>query len=312
MTDQTDDIEVDLDNEDDLEIEVQDDTPEPDKGKPKAAEVEPEPKAAGADDDDLEGYSESVKKRINKLKFDYHAERRAKEEAARLREEAIAYAEKVRKENEELRKAYAEGESVLVNQTKARLESELASAKIAYKQAYESGDADAVLAAQEKLLKLQVEHDRVSNYKPRGAQDVATAPARQPAPQAAPRVAKPDEKAMKWAEKNSWFMKDKAMTGFAMGLHEDLVAQGIDPTSDLYYSRIDDAVRRTFPDRFEDGSTEEKAPRRQAGPVVAPAARSTKAPRKIVLTSTEVALAKRLGVPLRAFAAQKLKDMQNG
>lgn len=117
---------------------------------------------------------------------------------------------------------------------------------------------------------------------------------------------------MQWAEKNSWFMKDKAMTGFAMGVHEDLVAQGIDPKSDLYYSKIDDAVRRTFPDRFDDGSTEEKAPRRQAGPVVAPAARSTKAPRKIVLTSTEAALAKRLGVPLKVFAAQKLKDMQNG
>lgn len=307
----TENIEVELDNDDELEIEVQDDTPEPDKGKPKAAETptEPEKKAEGVEDDDLEGYSESVKKRINKLKFDQHAERRAKEEAIRLREEAIAYAEKVRKENEALRKAYAEGETVLVSQTKARLDSEMVSAKAAYKQAYESGDADAVLAAQEKLLKLQVEADRVSNYKPRAAQTPA-APAA--APQAAPQVAKPDDRAMQWAEKNSWFMKDKAMTGFAMGVHEDLVAQGIDPKGDLYYSKIDEAVRRTFPDRFDDGSTEEKAPRRQAGPVVAPAARSTKAPRKIVLTSSEAALAKRLGVPLKVFAAQKLKDMQNG
>jgi hypothetical protein len=308
MTDKNDDIEVDVEGDDELEIEVQDDTPEPDKGKPKAAEVETETK--GADDDDLEGYSDSVKKRINKLKFDQHAERRAKEEAIRLREEAIAYAEKVRKENEELRKAYAEGETVLVGQTKARLESELASARSAYKQAYESGDADAVLAAQEKLLKLQVENDRVQNYKPRAAQAAAPAPA---APQqAAPQVQKPDDRAMQWAEKNTWFMKDKAMTGFAMGVHEDLVAQGIDPKSDLYYSKIDEAVRRTFPDRFDDGQIEEKAPRRQAGTVVAPAARSTKAPRKIVLTSSEAALAKRLGVPLKVFAAQKLKDMQNG
>jgi len=308
MTDKNDDIEVDVEGDDELEIEVQDDTPEPDKGKPKAAEVETETK--GADDDDLEGYSDSVKKRINKLKFDQHAERRAKEEAIRLREEAIAYAEKIRKENEELRKAYAEGETVLVGQTKARLESELASARSAYKQAYESGDADAVLAAQEKLLKLQVENDRVQNYKPRAAQAAAPAPA---APQqAAPQVPKPDDRAMQWAEKNTWFMKDKAMTGFAMGVHEDLVAQGIDPKSDLYYSKIDEAVRRTFPDRFDDGQIEEKAPRRQAGTVVAPAARSTKAPRKIVLTSSEAALAKRLGVPLKVFAAQKLKDMQNG
>ena len=306
MTDKNDDFEVDVEGEDELEIEVQDDTPEPDKGKPKAPEVETETK--GADEDDLEGYSDSVKKRINKLKFDQHAERRAKEEAVRLREEAIAYAEKVRKENEELRKAYAEGETVLVGQTKARLESELASARSAYKAAYESGDADAVLAAQEKLLKLQVENDRVQNYKPRPVQQQAPAPQQQ----AAPQIAKPDDRAMQWAEKNSWFMKDKAMTGFAMGVHEDLVAQGIDPKSDLYYSKIDDAVRRTFPDRFDDGPIEEKAPRRQAGTVVAPAARSTKAPRKIVLTSSEAALAKRLGVPLKVFAAQKLKDMQNG
>lgn len=308
MTDKNDDIEVDVEGDDELEIEVQDDTPDPDKGKPKAADVVAE--AKGADDDDLEGYSESVKKRINKLKFDQHAERRAKEEAVRLREEAISYAEKVRKENEELRKAYAEGETVLVGQTKARLESELASARTAYKAAYESGDADAVLAAQEKLLKLQVETDRVQNYRPRAAQPQAPAPQAQQ--QAAPQVTKPDDRAMQWAEKNDWFMKDKAMTGFAMGIHEDLVTQGIDPKSDLYYSKIDDAVRRTFPDRFDDGQIEEKAPRRQAGTVVAPAARSSKAPRKIVLTSSEAALAKRLGVPLKVFAAQKLKDMQNG
>jgi hypothetical protein len=299
-------IEVELDADDDLEIEVQDDTPEPDKGKPKAPETEVESK--GADDDDLEGYSDSVKKRINKLKFDQHAERRAKEEAVRLREEAISYAEKIRKENEQLRKAYAEGETVLVGQTKARLESELTSARAAYKSAYESGDADAVLAAQEKLLKLQVENDRVQNYRPRPVQQQAPAPQQQ----AAPQIAKPDDRAMQWAEKNAWFMKDKAMTGFAMGIHEDLVAQGIDPKSDLYYSKIDDAVRRTFPDRFDDGQIEEKAPRRQAGTVVAPAARSTKAPRKVVLTSSEAALAKRLGVPLKVFAAQKLKDMTNG
>ncbi len=302
-----DDLEIELDGEDELEIEVQDDTPEPDKGKPKAAEAEPETDN-GADDEDLEGYSESVKKRINKLKFNQHAERRAKEEAIRLREEAINYAEKIRKENEELRKRYAEGETVLVGQAKARVESELSVAKAEYKAAYESGDADAVLAAQEKLIKLQNEHERVSSYKPRPMEKETTPP---PAA-VAPNVPKPDQRAMEWAEKNTWFMKDRAMTGFAMGVHEDLVAQGIDPQSDLYYSRIDEAVRRTFPDKFADGNTEEKASRRQAGPVVAPAARSTKTPRKVTLTSTEAALAKRLGVPLKVFAAQKLKDMQNG
>ena len=188
------------------------------------------------------------------------------------------------------------------------MESELAATRTAYKAAYESGDADAVLAAQEKLIQLQNQAERVASYKPRQAAQ-AEAP---PAQQAAPKIPKPDDRAMKWAEENTWFMKDKTMTGYAMGLHEDLVAEGVDPTSDLYYSKINAAVRRTFPDKFDDGNTEEKAPRRQTGPVVAPAARSTKAPRKVVLTSTEVALAKRLGVPIEKYAAQKLKDMQNG
>lgn len=301
MSEQDKDIEVDLDDNGELQIEIQDDTPEKDRGKPKA----PDKTEEGADDDDLEGYSDSVKKRISKLKFDQHSERRAKEDAVRLREEALTYAEKVRKENEHLRKAYSEGETAYVSQAKARVDSELAAVRIAYKTAYESGDADAVLAAQEKLIQLQNQSERVSNYKPRPA-------AQTEAPPTTAKVAKPDDRAMKWAGENSWFMTDKAMTGYAMGLHEDLVTQGVDPTSDLYYSKINEAVRRTFPDKFDDGITEEKAPRRQTGPVVAPAARSTKAPRKVVLTSTEVALAKRLGVPIEKYAAQKLKDMQNG
>lgn len=301
MSEQDKDIEVDLDDNGELQIEIQDDTPEKDRGKPKA----PDKTEEGADDDDLEGYSDSVKKRISKLKFDQHSERRAKEDAVRLREEALTYAEKVRKENEHLRKAYSEGETAYVSQAKARVDSELAAVRIAYKTAYESGDADAVLAAQEKLIQLQNQSERVSNYTPRSAVQAETPPT-------TAKVAKPDDRAMKWAGENSWFMTDKAMTGYAMGLHEDLVTQGVDPTSDLYYSKINEAVRRTFPDKFDDGITEEKAPRRQTGPVVAPAARSTKAPRKVVLTSTEVALAKRLGVPIEKYAAQKLKDMQNG
>ena len=173
----SDDLEIELDGDDELEIEVQDDTPERDRGKPKAAEPEATDKPdAGAEEDDLEGYSEGVKKRINKLKFDYHAERRAKEEATRLREEAIAYADKVRKDYEQLRTAYNEGETVLVDQTKARIASELNRAKAEYKSAYESGDADAVIAAQEKLIQLQGENTRVANYRPQPAAP-ATAPA---------------------------------------------------------------------------------------------------------------------------------------
>ena len=144
----------------------------------------------------------------------------------------IAYAEKVRKENEELRKAYAAGETVMVDQTKARLESELAATKKAYKVAYEAGDSDALLAAQEKLTNLLNEQQRVAAYRPRGAEAIVPS---QPQPQAQQQVQvpKPDERAMKWAESNPWFMTDKAMTGYVMGIHETLIAEGVDPRLEI-------------------------------------------------------------------------------
>ena len=291
--------------DEDFEIEVIDDTPEPDRGKARRAD---DTEAQVPEDDEIQSYSEGVQKRIKQLKFEYHEERRRKEEAARLQEEALRYAQQVKAENDKLRKTLEEGEGVLVNQAKGRVAAELDKAKAAYKAAYEAGDSDALIEAQERLTTLQAEKMRYDSYRPQPRQAQTPAP-EYTKPQ--PQPPRPDEKALSWAQKNTWFERDSEMTGYAYGLHEKLVRSGVDPRSDEYYNQIDRAVRRMFPDRFDIGKIEEAAPHRQAGNVVAPAARSGKKPRKVQLTSTEVALAKRLGLSNEHYSAQLLKEMNN-
>ena len=292
------------DDDDGFEIEVVDDTPEEDRGKPRRAEGA-DPKVP--DDDEVQSYSEGVQKRIKQLKFEYHEERRAKEEAARLQDEALKYAQQIQQENEKLRKTLEEGEGVLVNQAKGRVAAELDKAKAAYKAAYETGDPDALIEAQEKLTTLQNEKIRYENYKPQPRQQQAPQPQYQ---QPTPQPNRPSDRALQWAQRNDWFEKDSEMTGYAYGLHEKLVKSGVAPDTEEYYSQIDNAVRRVFPDRFDDVSFEETAPQRQTGNVVAPAARSGKKPRKVQLTSTQVSLAKRLGLSNEQYAAQLMKDMK--
>ena len=292
------------DDDDGFEIEVVDDTPEEDKGKPRRAEGA-DPKVP--DDDEIQSYSEGVQKRIKQLKFEYHEERRAKEEAARLQEEALKYAQQIQQENEKLRKTLEEGEGVLVNQAKGRVAAELDKAKAAYKAAYETGDPDALIEAQEKLTMLQNEKIRYENYKPQPRQQQAPQPQYQ---QPTPQPNRPSDRALQWAQRNDWFEKDSEMTGYAYGLHEKLVKSGVAPDTEEYYNQIDNAVRRVFPDRFDDVSFEETAPQRQAGNVVAPAARSGKKPRKVQLTSTQVSLAKRLGLTNEQYAAQLMREMK--
>lgn len=304
---QNDEFEVEVDD-DKFEIEVEDDTPPEDRGKPRRPEGA-EPDVPG--DDELEGYSEGVKKRISKLKYEFHEERRAKEEAERIREEAIRFAEAQKREAEELRKRLSDGQGAVVTQAKARVETQLESAKAKFKQAYEAGDADAMLDAQTKLTELQNEMYRLASYKPQPA------PASSPAPQAtAPatsqQVPRPPQRALDWAQKNTWFQKDEEMTGYAFGVHERLVKSGVDPNSETYYSEIDTAMRRVFPDKFAEPDQEVKTQARQTGSVVASAARSSKSPRKVVLTQSAVALAKRLGLTPEQYAAQLMKENTNG
>jgi hypothetical protein len=306
MSEDTKKDDVEFEIEDELEIEVQDDTPPEDRDKPRRPEgTEPDLPS----EDELEKYSDSVKKRINKLTFEFHEERRRKEESERLREEAIKFAEAQRKEADELRKRLSEGQTAVVQQAKSRAETQFEQAKADFKRAYEAGDADALVAAQVKMASLQTELDRLTHYRP--------APTPTPAPSAAvrpesspPQVQQPPARALEWAKANPWFQKDPEMTALALGVHERLVRSGVDPTSETYYTELDSAMRSRFPEQFD--APEPRPQARQAGTVVAPAARATATPRKVSLTQSQVALAKRLGVPLKEYAAQVMKEQNRG
>ena len=299
-------------SDDPVEIEVIDDTPEADR-KPKRDEsVE----SKIPDDDEVAKYGTDVQKRIKQLKYEYHEERRQKEEATRLREEAISGLKVQMAENQKLRKTLDEGEGVLVEQAKGRVEAQLSRAKQEYKEAYELGDSDKLLEAQEKLSNIQNEKYRVENYKPPVRAVEQEAPVAKADP-VQPKVSAPTGKDKNWLEDNSdWFQKEgyEDMTGFAMGVHQKLVVAGINPKldTDEYYKRINDSMEKYFPDHFKDKHGDEiievEAPQRPAGNVVAPVNRSAKKPRKVQLTSTQIGLAKRLGVTPEQYAAQLLKE----
>ena len=286
-----------------FEVEVVEDTPE--EEKPRLAE-DREPEVPS--DDEIDKYSAGVQKRINKLKFEAQEQERQKLEAHKLQEEALRYAQQIKAENEKLKQSLDQGEATLIDQAKGRITAELDKAKTAYKAAYESGDPDALLAAQEQLSAMQNEQYRVNTYKPQPRIQANPTPQPQYAQQT-PQIPRPDDRALNWAKNNKWFETDSEMTGYAYGLHEKLVKSGIDPRTEQYYNEIDSAVRRVFPDRFDDGQVEEPAPQRQNGSVVAAPSKSTKKPRTVRLSSTQASLAKRLGLSNEQYAAQLLKEM---
>lgn len=281
------------------EIEVIDDTPDPDKGRTPMKEA-----PAEVTDDELAQYSEGVKKRIQHFSKGYHEERRAKEAALREREEALRLAQNLVEENKRLQGSLGQGQQALLEQAKKVVANEVEQAKAKYKQAYESGDSDALVAAQEELTAAKIKAERVNNFKPAVAKPETTVV--QPAPRPEPQV-QVDTKARAWQEANPWFGSNDEMTAVALTVHKRLVEGGVDTTSDEYYEKINSRVRQLFPDAFPS----EKASKKSA--VVAPATRST-APKKIVLTQSQVNIAKRLGVPLEAYARQVAEDMrkQNG
>lgn len=253
-------------------------------------------------EDELEQYSEGVKKRIQHFSKGYHEERRAKEAALREREEAVRLAQQVIEENKRLQGSLGQGQQALLEQAKKVVATEIEEAKRKYKQAYESGDSDALVAAQEELTQAKIKAEKVNSYKPAPLQQQKVDV--QPAPQPAMQV---DTKAVAWQEANPWFGSDRKMTAVALAVHQELVEGGVNPSSDDYYEKVNAEMRRTFPDAFTSAKPQKKSQ------VVAPATRST-APKKIVLTQSQVNIAKRLGVPLEAYARQVAEEMrkQNG
>ena len=286
-----------------LEIEVVDDTPEADR------DYTPSNPPTDVTDEELEGYSKKVRNRIKHISKGYHDERRAKETALRERQELESLAQRLVEENKTLKGDVGTTREALLDQAKRVVDSELTGAKIAYKDAYESGDADRLIEAQEHLTTAKLKADKLDNFKLPSLQEEDTGVQDpQPTPQ---RVR--DPKAEAWVEKNSsWFHVDDEMTAYAMGLHQKLVKGGVDPRTDEYYETIDARMRKVFPEEFDDvvEQLEPQETRKQSANVVAPATRST-APNKVTLTKTQVALANRLGVPLEEYARQAALEMRN-
>ena len=307
-----------VDNEDDFqwevedeavdskpEIEVEDDTPEADRGRePMPKEIVDELEA-----DELEEYSEKVKLRLKQMKKVWHDERREKERLQREQTEALSAAQRLLEENRKLKSTLSEGEQTLVGSFKQNTEFELEKAKREYREAYESGDADKLIDAQEKLNNAQFKLQQLSSYRPALQQQEEEV---QPLQQQV-QIPQPDPKTLAWQERNTWWGNDPEMTASALGLHQKLERERGPQYvgSDEYWSAIDTTMRRRFPEYFgesEPASSAKPAARTNKPAVVAPASRST-APKKIVLRQSQLAIAKKLGLTPEQYARELAKEM---
>ena len=286
-----------------IEIEVVDDTPKADRNR-KVSEP-PE----DVTDEELENYSEKVRKRMQHFSKGYHDERRAKEAAFREKQELETLAQSLVDENKKLKGSVNKNQTALLEQAKRGAKSELETAKTAYKSAYESGDADAVVAAQENLTSAKIKTDKLNNFKLPALQDTETPVNKVADTQSTPAQPVADERAKTWAKANPWFGTDDEMTSLALGLHTKLAKQGVNLQSDEYYETINARMQQLFPEEFEDvAQLEVEKPKRRAN-VVAPATRST-SPRKVTLTQTQVSVAKRLGLTPEQYAKQVAIEMR--
>jgi hypothetical protein len=301
---------VTVESPEDFKVEVVDDTPQADRGR------QPLPKdmVDELEKDDLEEYSDKVKKRLSQMKKVWHDERREKERAAREREEALAFAQQIHQENQTLKQRLSAGEKIFASEITKSAELEAATAKEKLKQAYEAGDPDRLTDAQEALTEAKLKLREAKQFRP-SLQDQEEGVQR--TPQAQPARVQPDAKAEAWRQKNTWFGANEEMTALALGLHEKLVRSGVDPRGDDYYQTIDRTMRKRFPEEFSDepsSRTEERSEpvSRRSSTVVAPASRST-APRQIRLTASQAAIAKRLGISPEAYAREIMKlESNNG
>ena len=295
----------------DIEIDIEEDTPEEDRGR------QPMPKEIvqklDSDDDELAEYDETVKQKLKQLKKVWHDERREKEAALREHNEAVALARHLLDENQRIKSALSNGEKEYITTAQQAAKYELDSAKREYKDAYESGDSDSLVTAQEKLNFAQLKLIRASNLKETPLQqskdDVQQLQARlQPRQQAAPG---PDEKAVAWQKRNSWFGQDDEMTSAALGLHTKLQKSGVEVGSDEYYDALDKTMRKRFSEYF--GEPEE-APAQKAkrSTVVASATRSTSSNR-VSLKQSQLQLAKKLGLTPEQYAKELIRlENRNG
>ena len=289
----------DIDNEIEIENETTEvDTSDSGRGTPVGSSSDEN----SGGDDELSSYSKGVQSRIKKLTERYRQEERDRQEAVRLSQTLL-------EENQKLKHRMQALDTGYLSEYGARLQSQQDAAKRQYKEAYESGDSDRLLEAQEQLSRIAIEQQRYGVAKARADQQSRAPVERQEQGQARPvqqqpvqQRPKPDPRAQGWAEKNKWFGDDRVMTTAAFTIHQQLVEEeGFDPQSDEYYTEVDRRIRREFPHKFQ------AAKKSGGGSQVASAGNSasrstTQGRRSVKLTHSQVAIAKKLGVPLEEYA----------
>ena len=286
----------------DFEVEVEDDTPEADRGRYPAS---PETvKKLEVEVNELDQYSEDAKKKIITMKRIWNDERRRADSAEREREAAISATKKLLDENKRIKQMLTTGEKEYVSAVKNSSEMQLEMAKKAYKEAYDMGDSDKLAEAQQEMVKASLNLDKVNNFKlPTLQEDNYDVKIQHNDPVTPP----PDDRVMEWQAENPWFGQDEEMTASALGLHEKLKRQGVKIGSEEYYAQLDKTMRKRFPENFEETEAEPKdEPKAKPKSIVAPATRST-APKKVKLTTTQVALAKKLGLTPEQYVRELLK-----
>ena len=287
-----------------FEFEIEDDTPQKDRGR----EALPKDMVEDLDKDELEEYSDSVKVKLKQFKKVWHDERREKETAVREQNAALTYAQTVQEENKALKNRLAQGEKNLMDTYKGATEAEVKAAKREYKEAYDLGDSDQLVDAQEKLSGAQYRLARAQEYVP-PLQEAETPVHVQPA------IPKPDSRAMAWQERNGWFGKDEEMTSLALGLHQKLVTQNgaSYASTDEYWEKVDDTMRRRFPENFEQETQSTNRPRTERqNSIVAPVGRSVSS-QKPKLKQSQLNIAKKLKLTPEQYYREVIKmEANNG
>jgi hypothetical protein len=254
--DEQDDVKVtteDDQTDEQIIVDVEDNTPAEDRNKPPMEEKVKE----DLYNDELEDYSTKVKKKLIQMKRLAHEERRDKENALREQQEAINFAQKMMEENKRLKSNLNNSEKNVLATVQKAVAMEMDAAKRAYREAYDSGDTDKVMDAQEKLTQATLKAEKVKNFRPPALQEEET-PVQiesQPAPQF-----RPDPSAQAWQQENTWFGEDEEMTSLALGLHEKLKREGVQVSSQEYYRKIDATIRKRFPEKFEDEAEQNERP----------------------------------------------------
>ena len=286
-----------------------DDRPEEDQ---KNSTPLPESIVQDIEDDDLEQYSKEAKQRLLQMKKLINDERRAKEQAVREQQEAVRVAQSLVEKTKTLQSRLTEGEKVYVSNAKEGADRQLDLARLAFKEAYDSGDSDRLMEAQEKLTQAQFKIQQIESYRPQydeNALQTAQNELKIPEQSQPQRL---DPKTQAWLDKNSWYGVDDDMSFLAMGIHRRLERDGVPTGSDHYWSSIDTEMKKRFPEKFSGNSAETKDSVKKPSTVVAPATRST-SPKKIRLTQTQLALAKKFKLSPEQYAMELTKlESQNG